>query len=74
MKRITIDIFGEEDNTLKGMINIDSEELCITYGNFNGYAGLQCNFDGDKKEFDIIEEKCYQINKLARELNEIYKL
>ena len=73
MKRITVDIFGEEDGYLKDMLEISSDDLCITYADFNGGAGLQCNFDGNKKEFDAIEEKCYQINNLARELNKIYK-
>ncbi|APF25264.1 MULTISPECIES: hypothetical protein [Clostridium] len=73
MKRITIDIFERQDKELNGLINIDSKELCINYANTPTMHGLQCNFDGDAKEYLEVQNVLDEIADLVRKLNKIYK-
>ena len=73
MKRITIDIFEGEGNELKDMIDVNSKELCLTYVNTPAMHGLQCNFDGDTKEYLEVQKVLEEMTNLARKLNEIYK-
>jgi hypothetical protein len=73
MKRLTIDIFGEEDGHLVGLVDMNSKELGLNYGNTTAMHGLQCNFDGDTKEYNAVLEKVEQIVDLVRELDKIHK-
>ncbi|AAK79881.1 hypothetical protein BJV85_002075 [Clostridium acetobutylicum] len=73
MKRLTIDIFEKGDKELIGMIDMNSEELGFNYCDTPTMQGLQCNFDGDTKEYNAVLEKVQQISDLVRELNKIYK-
>lgn len=73
MKRITIDIFDEEDGYLNGLVEINSNDLIITYAMALSCHGLQCNFDGDTKEYLEIEKTVKEIAELSKKLNKIYK-
>lgn len=73
MKKITIEIFEDNDGKLKDLIGIESDELCITYANIPTTHGLQCNFEGDTQEFLEVEKTLLEISNLVRKLNRIYK-
>lgn len=73
MKKITIEIFEDKDGKLKDLIDIESNDLCITYANTPTMHGLQCNFDGDTEEFLEVEKTLVGISNLVRKLNKIYK-
>jgi len=73
MKRLTIDIFEQEDRELKGLVDINSDELCVTYANTDRMHGLQCNFEGDTKEYLEIQNILEEMTTLAKKLNIIYK-
>lgn len=73
MKRITIDIYEKGDRELRDLIDINSIEMSLNYSETLYMQGLQCNFNGDTKEYKEIENTLEHITKLIRKLNKIYK-
>ena len=71
MKRIVIDIFGEEDGHLRGMTEINSDELCLIYADIGSLHGLQSSYDGDDERHIEQMKICSQIVNLAKKLEEI---
>lgn len=71
MKRIAIDIYDETNGHLNGMIEINSEELCLTYSDVIGFHGLQSNYDGDDERYIEQMEICSKIVKLVKQLENI---
>ena len=69
MRRITIDI----EDIMGGFVEIKSDDMCITYINSPTIHGLQCNFNGDTKEYNAVMKKAQKIAELVRELDKIYK-
>lgn len=71
MKRIVIDIYDKENGHLNGMIEINSEELCLTYSDIIGFHGLQSNYDGDDERYIEQMEICSKIVELVKQLENI---
>jgi hypothetical protein len=71
MKRIAIDIYDETNGHLNGMIEINSEELCLTYSDIIGFHGLQSNYDGDDERYIEQMEICSKIVELVKQLENI---
>lgn len=71
MKRIVIDIYDETNGHLNGMIEINSEELCLTYSDIIGFHGLQSNYDGDDERYIEQMEICSKIVELVKQLENI---
>ena len=73
MRRIIIDIYDKEDKKLNGLVEINSEELCITHFQDSNFHGTQCNFDGDTENYIEIQNILNEMTNLSRKLNKIYK-
>lgn len=71
MKRIAINIYDETNGHLNGMIEINSEELCLTYSDIIGFHGLQSNYDGDDERHIEQMEICSKIVELVKQLENI---
>lgn len=71
MKRIVIDIYDETNGHLNGMIEINSEELCLTYSDIIGFHGLQSNYDGDDERYIEQMGICSKIVELVKQLENI---
>lgn len=71
MKRIAIDVYDETNGHLNGMIEINSEELCLTYSDIIGFHGLQSNYDGDDERYIEQMEICSKIVELVKQLENI---
>lgn len=71
MKRIVIDMYDETNGHLNGMIEINSEELCLTYSDIIGFHGLQSNYDGDDERYIEQMEICSKIVELVKQLENI---
>lgn len=71
MKRIVIDMYDETNGLLNGMIEINSEELCLTYSDIIGFHGLQSRHEGDDERHIKQMDICHKITKLVKELSDI---
>ena len=61
----------ETNGHLNGMIEINSEELCLTYSDIIGFHGLQSRYEGDDERHIKQMDICHKITKLVKELSDI---
>ncbi|WP_042683129.1 hypothetical protein [Anaerosalibacter massiliensis] len=68
MKRITIDVYNEEDGHLNGLINMESKEYGFIYGNDITGHGLQSKYEGGTNEDRKLMFRLDRISDLVRKI------
>lgn len=69
-KQIEIN-FDFENEKLRGLIEIKSEELELLYAQDDVFSGLQCNYIGGSEEYEKVRVLCVELSKIVKGLNEI---
>lgn len=69
-KQIEIN-FDFESKYLRGLIEINSDDLELFYAQDDTFRGLQCDYVGGSEEYEKVTVLCMELSQIVEELNEI---